>query len=58
MGSFSVNSATSCGDIRGFLLPDENKDAGGQRDKIEQENGWAEIQAEAQQTINDQIDCQ
>jgi hypothetical protein len=29
------------------LFADENEDAAGQRDKVEQEDGWPEIQAES-----------
>jgi hypothetical protein len=40
------------------LLPDENKDAGDNPHDIEKENGRAEIQAEPQKAIEDQIDCE
>jgi len=33
--------------IGAALFADENKDAGGQRHNIEEENGWPELQAEA-----------
>ena len=38
------------------LFADENKDAGGQRHKIDEENGWPERQAEAQKAVEDQVD--
>ncbi len=38
-----------------MLFANENKDARGQRDKIEQENGRPEIYAKSQQTIDDQV---
>ncbi len=41
--------------IGAALFSDENKDAGGQRHNIEQENGRTDTQAEPQKTINDQV---
>jgi hypothetical protein len=37
------------------LFADQNKDAGGQRHKVEQENRRPELQAEAQQAVDDQV---
>jgi len=37
------------------LFADENKDAGGQRHNVEQENGWPDIQAKPQKAIDDQV---
>jgi hypothetical protein len=37
------------------LFADENKYAGGQRHKVEQENGRSEVQAEPQKAVDDQV---
>ena len=44
-----------CDRIDAALSSKENKDAGGQRNNIEQENGRPDIQAEPQKAINDQV---
>ena len=44
-----------CDRIDAALSSKENKDAGGQRHNIEQENGRPDIQAEPQKAINDQV---
>lgn len=38
------------------LFADENKDTGGQRDDVDQENGRPERQTEPEQTMENQID--
>jgi hypothetical protein len=37
------------------LFADENEDAGGQRDKVEKEDGWPKIQPEPQKAVDDQV---
>jgi hypothetical protein len=37
------------------LFVDQNKDAGGERHNVEQENGWPDVQAEPQRAIDDQV---
>jgi hypothetical protein len=37
------------------LFANENKDARSERHNVEQENGWPDIQTEAQKAINDQV---
>jgi hypothetical protein len=41
-----------------LLFADQNKDPRSQRDKVEQEYGRPKINAEPQQAINDQINCE
>lgn len=37
------------------LFADKDKYTGGQRDKVEQENSWPDVQAEPQKAVDDQV---
>jgi len=41
-----------------LLFPNENENACGQRNNIEQENGRSDIQAKPQQAVDDQVNRQ
>ena len=47
-----------CGSHLGALFADENKDAGGQCDDVDQENGWPELQTEPEQAMENQVNCE